>query len=208
MYGASGAVGAFVVKFAKASNIHPIIAVAGKGQDFVEKLIDRSKGDTIVDYRKGNEAVVEGIKEAVEKSGAKEVSYAYDGVSEKGSVQNISKVLGQIGFITTVLPAPKDFELPSNVKHVHTMCAYSFEGGPKAGTEEANAGIMTGGSDFAYTIFRLISRGLQQEWITAHPHEVVPGGLEGIETGLKRLQNGEASAVKYVYKIGEKTSKL
>ena len=41
---------AYAIKLAQASNIHPIIAVAGRGQPFVEKLIDRSKGDAIVDY--------------------------------------------------------------------------------------------------------------------------------------------------------------
>lgn len=195
--------GAYVIKFAKASNIHPIIAIAGKGQDFVEGLIDRSKGDTIVDYRKGDEAVVEGIKEAVRKSGASEVNHAYDGVSEKGSYENISKVLGNRGIITTVLPTPKDFTYPSNVKHVLTMCGCSFAGVPKQDSEQGKAGIVTGDSDFAYTFFRLISRGLQQGWFTPHPYEVIPGGLKGVETGLRRLKNGEASAVKYVYRIAQ-----
>jgi NADPH2:quinone reductase len=32
---------------------------------------------------------------------------------------------------------------------------------------------------------------------------VVEGGLEGVEEGLRNLKEGKASAVKYVFKIGE-----
>lgn len=50
IYGAASAVGAFAIKLASRSNIHPLICVAGKGAAFVESLIDRSKGDVIVSY--------------------------------------------------------------------------------------------------------------------------------------------------------------
>ena len=65
VYGGASAVGAYAIQLAKKSNIHPIITVAGRGIPFVEGMIDRSKGDTIVDYRDGDEAVVEGIKKAL-----------------------------------------------------------------------------------------------------------------------------------------------
>lgn len=85
VYGASSAVGAFAIKLAQRANIHPIIAIAGKGQEFVEGIISREKGDTIVDYRNGNEAVVSGLKQALKKTG--EVKYAFDAVSEHNSYQ-------------------------------------------------------------------------------------------------------------------------
>src|ERR1700760_4347774 len=59
IYGASSAVGYYTIQFALRSNIHPLICVAGKASAHVEKLLDRSKGDTIVDYRGGNDAVVQ-----------------------------------------------------------------------------------------------------------------------------------------------------
>lgn len=83
------------------------------------------------------------------------------------------------------------------------MCAYSFQSAPKEDSEEAKAGVFTGGSDFAFVYFRLITRGLQQGWFTPHPFEVIPGGLNGIQKGLEKLKAGHASAVKYVYRIGE-----
>jgi hypothetical protein len=65
VYGAASAVGAFAVKLATLSNIHPIVCVAGRGKGYVETLIDRSKGDTIVDYRDGNGGVVKGLQQAL-----------------------------------------------------------------------------------------------------------------------------------------------
>lgn len=60
VYGASSAVGAFAVKILRKCGVHPIICVAGGGKGFVEGLIDRGKGDTVVDYRDGEEAIVKG----------------------------------------------------------------------------------------------------------------------------------------------------
>lgn len=103
----TGAVGAFAIKYAQASNIHPIIAV-GSNKSFIEKLISPEKGDAIVNYRDGDEATVAGIKEALKKAGHSEVHYAFDAVSEHNSYQNISKVLSKGGKITLVLPG-KDY---------------------------------------------------------------------------------------------------
>ena len=67
-------------------------------------MIDTSKGDTIVDYRNGDEAVVQGIKDALK---GQKLEYAYDAVSEKGSVKNIASVLdSKTGKGTFVLPPP------------------------------------------------------------------------------------------------------
>src|SRR5690348_5672916 len=77
--------GAFAIKLARLSNIHPIIAISGRGQKFVEGLIDRSKGDTIVDYRNGDEAVITGIKDALKANIISETHHAFDAVSEHNS---------------------------------------------------------------------------------------------------------------------------
>jgi len=130
--------------------VDPIIAVAGKGEKFVESLIDRSKGDAIVDYREGDEAVVRGIKDALK---GQEVKYAYDAVSEKGSFQNISKVLAEEGSkITLVLPGKDYSDIPNNIEHSTTSVGIVFNGDIYKDTdkEEAaiKAGIRTGGREF------------------------------------------------------------
>lgn len=65
VYGAASAVGAFAVKLAVISNIHPLICVAGRGMGYVETLINREKGDEIIDYRAGNEEVVKELQKAL-----------------------------------------------------------------------------------------------------------------------------------------------
>jgi len=199
VYGASGAVGAFGIKLAALSNIHPIIAVAGRGQAFVETIINRSKGDTIVDYRNGDAAVVSGIQDALKKAGAKEVKYAFDAVSEHNSYQNISQVLSKQGSkITLVLPGKDYKEVPEYIEKSVTTVGSVHQDPAK---DKVEAGIKTGGKEFGYVFFRLFSRGLQEGWFTGHPYEVIPGGLNGIEKGLSNLQAGLNSATKYVFKI-------
>lgn len=65
IYRASSTVGAFAVKLAALSNIHPIVAVARNRKKYVESLIDRSKGDFIIDYREEEKAIYLGLKTAI-----------------------------------------------------------------------------------------------------------------------------------------------
>lgn len=161
----------------------------------------RSKGDTIVDYRKGNEAVVSGINDALKKAGANEVKYAFDAVSEHNSFQNLSKVLAKEGSkITLVLPGKDYSDIPGHIQQSQTMVG-SVHMDILANSSKGKAGIKTGGKEFGYVFFRLFSRGLQEGWFTPHPHEVIPGGLNGVEKGLANLKAGVNSATKYVFKI-------
>lgn len=183
VYGAASAVGAYAMQLARRSNIHPLICIAGRGIPFVETLIDKSKGDVIIDYRKGNDAVVEGIRSAIPSGG--KLMYAFDAISEQGSSPNICKVLSSGGKITNVLP---------------------FEGTVPEGVEQSwtNVGsVHVDALDFGFVWFRMFGRGLQEGWFKAHPQEVVPGGLGGIQQALRNLKEGKASAVKYVYRIAD-----
>ncbi|KAF1816704.1 GroES-like protein [Eremomyces bilateralis CBS 781.70] len=184
IYGAASAVGAFTLQFALKSNIHPLICVAGRGASFVESLIDRSKGDTVVDYRSGDEAVVKGIRDALQ---GQKLQYAYDAVSEHGSYQNLGQVLEPNGKITLVLMGKKFEGIPATVEQSITKVAVVHN-------EE---------KDFGYVFFRLIGKGLADGWFKPHPHEVRKGGLAGIEGALTDLLDGKASAVKYVFRIAD-----
>ncbi|RDW66295.1 hypothetical protein BP6252_09930 [Coleophoma cylindrospora] len=203
VYGGASAVGAFAIKLAQVSNIHPIIAVAGNGQTFVETLISREKGDTIVDYRKGDQAVIAGIKEALQKAGASELRYAFDAVSEHNSFQNLSEVLAAEGSkITLVLPGKDYSAIPKHIEHTTTSVGMVQDIGnydPALAVE----GSPTGGKDFGAAYFRLLSRGLNLGWLAPHPHTVVPGGLNGVEEALANLKAGKASATKYVFRVEE-----
>lgn len=196
IYGAAGAVGAYAVQLAKRAGIHPIIAVAGRGIPFVEGLLGdtssnssniKGQGDVVVDYRKGNESVVEGIRKAVPQG--EKLEYAFDAVSEKAksSAENICKVLAPDGHLTLVLPLKDDPSIPKSVHTTLTMVG-SVHGKDK---------------DFGYAWYRLFELGLKDGWFKPHPHEVIRGGLNGVEQGLRNLKEGKASATKYVFRIAE-----
>ncbi|KAL4972108.1 chaperonin 10-like protein [Aspergillus desertorum] len=184
IYGGASAIGAYAIQLARKSNIHPIIAVAGRSAPFVEGLIDRSKGDTIIDYRQGDEAVISGIKDAL--NGAK-LFHAYDCVSEGSSFVNLGKVVAPGGKIITVLPFPEYPGVPEDVHMIKNSvgCVHQDQ------------------KDLGYVYFRYLAKGLQDGWFKPHPHELVPGGLGGLKTALCNLRDGKASANKYVVRIGE-----
>ena len=102
------------------------------------------------------------------------------------------------GKITLVLPGKDYKEIPPGIEKTTTMVG-SVHIGPSESA--AKAGIITGGKEFGFAFFRLFSRGLQEGWFTAHPYEVVPDGLNGVEKGLSNLKSGVNSATKYVFKI-------
>ncbi len=142
------------------------------------------------------------MKHALQRAGIHEVKYAFDAVSEKNSYQNICEVLSKDGKITLVLPGKDYAEIPKSIEQSLTSVG-SSHAGVTPESPEGKAGIKTGPKEFAYVFFRLFSRGLQEGWFTPHPHQVIPGGLKGVEEGLMNLKAGKASAVKYVYQIAE-----
>ncbi|KAF2875861.1 zinc-binding oxidoreductase-like protein ToxD [Massariosphaeria phaeospora] len=186
VYGGASAVGAFAIKLATKAGIHPIIAVAGRGAPYVETLLDRAKGDTIIDYRLGSSSIIQGIRDAV-PSGLT-LAHAFDATSEHNSYQNIAQAMGSTrGAITTVLPANEKDGIPETIGLPLTMVGDAH----------------TKAKDFAYLWFRYFARGLGEGWFRPHPFEVVEGGLEGVQRGLDDLREGKASAVKFVFRVGD-----
>jgi NADPH2:quinone reductase len=200
VYGAASSVGAFAVKLATLSNIHPIICVAGRGKAYVESLIDRSQGDAIVDYRQGNEEVVNGLRKALRDN--EKLGYVFDAVSDKGSYQNLMKVMDlSKGRITLVLARKKYEGIPPDFAKSFTQVGrVHSDRYPGIRGEKKLEGLL-GDQDFGAIMFKFFERGLAKGWFNGHPFEVVPGGLGGIETGLKDLKAGKASAFKYVFRI-------
>ncbi|KAI0108963.1 GroES-like protein [Nemania sp. FL0031] len=184
IYGAASAVGAYAVQLAQKSNIHPLICVAGKSRAHVEALIDASKGDVILDYRDGDEALVANLKKA---AGDAPLLYGFDAVHEGNSYANLGKVLGEGGKLTLVLPNGDYSVIPEYVKYYFT----------KVGRAHKEA------EDFAYVYFRYFARGLLEGWFKPQPQVVVPGGLGGVQEALEKLRDGKANAVKYVFRIAE-----
>ncbi|KAI1179166.1 GroES-like protein [Nemania sp. FL0916] len=183
IYGAASAVGAYAIQLAQRANIHPLICVAGQSAPHVEALIDRSKGDTVLDYREGDAALVAGLRRA---SGGRPLRHALDAVSKPWSYVNIFPVLEPGGSVTFVQDV-EDSEVPSHLKHSRT----------RVGSVHQDA------KDFGFIYFRYFTRGLQEGWLKPQPQEVVPGGLAGVQQALENLRDGKANAVKYVFRIAE-----
>ena len=205
IYGAASAVGSYTIQLAQQANIHPLICVAGRGISHVETLIDQSKGDVILDYRKGDENLVQDLMTAVQNAGGK-VEYAFDAVSDHGSYSNICKVLDhRVGRITLVLPGKEYKEIPLSVeKSLTTVGAAHLE--TDTDPWQKKTGMSSGNEDFAMAFFRYFGRGLQKGFFKGHPYEVVPGGLSGVQGALQDLKDGKASAVKYVFRIEDTES--
>lgn len=189
VYGAASAVGAFAIKLLVKADIHPIICVAGNGIDFVEGLIDRSKGDTIVDYRKGEEAIVQGLKDGVKQGHT--LRYAFDAVTDHGSYGYLSQVLDTKApggsHLTTVLPGKKIDGIPEGVNLTVTMVGSVHQ--------PVN-------HDFGYAWFRLFGYWLALKTFSGHPQTVV-GGLGEVGEGLKQLQLGKVSAKKMIFRVAD-----
>ncbi|EAL85026.1 hypothetical protein KXW29_008054 [Aspergillus fumigatus] len=196
IYGASTAIGAFAIKLAQAANIHPVIAVGSKNSEFVVPFLNPGKGDRIVDYTayKTSDELAIALKDAIKDAGVEDgrAYDAYDCVSENETYVTLSKVIagppdanGRKPRITHVLPVDESAADPSvelvrtSVAHVHKV--------PLFGTVWSAA----------------FARGLRDGWLTAHPYEVVKGGLGGLEGALRGLKDGTVRAKKMVIRIGE-----
>jgi NADPH:quinone reductase len=84
VFGAATAVGSMAVRLAQISNIHPVICVAGSGCEYVRELIDPNKGDVVLNYRDGEDAVLKGVRSALRGA---ELEYAFDAVSESHTIR-------------------------------------------------------------------------------------------------------------------------
>ncbi len=180
IYGASGSVGSFAVQLATKSHIHPLICVAGGSGSTLEPFLDRSKGDTIIDYRKGDESVVKEIKEALD---GMPLRYALDTVAHKNTTKNIAEAMPHGGQIARALPP---------------------EGGLLNDVEQFQLSVGTVHSDqkdFGFVLYQLFGLGLKDGWFKPRPYEVVPGGIEGVEEALVSLKKGKPA--KYVFRISE-----
>ncbi|KAL2869617.1 zinc-binding alcohol dehydrogenase family protein [Aspergillus lucknowensis] len=189
IYGASAAVGSFAIKLARNSNIHPIIAIAGKGAAYVETLLDRTKGDAVIDYRNGVEATVRAIKASLEKAGHAAAHHAIDAAIVPESADVLRQSIAAGGLIDFVLP--NDFDVAPAKKtitavgsvHNQVQCDHHAELG--------------------YIFARYLTRALQDKSLRGHPSQIRQGGLAGVEDALKDLKAGRVSASKYIFRIAD-----
>ena len=202
IYGAAGAVGAFAVKLAKLVNVGPLICVAGRGIPFVESLI--GEGDSVIDYRKGDTFMINEMKRLL---GGLELKHAFDAVSEKGSFLNLSKVLAHNGRLNLVLAYLRE-DIPEHIEQSTSMAGSLWrdlaQGKVRGDVAKGKLGLGENRKDFGFMLTKLIGRWLNEGRLKPHPYEATDG-LQSVETALKTLREGKASAVKYVIRISDAT---
>ena len=97
---------------------HPVLCVAGRGIPFVEGLIQREKGDVVIDYRKGPENVLRELRQALR---GQELEYVFDAISEKGSQDNYWPAMDpEKGKVTFVLGGHRE-DIPLGIEQSTTM---------------------------------------------------------------------------------------
>lgn len=200
IYGASSSVGAYALQLAKLAGLYTI-AVAGKGLPYVESL---HCADVLIDYRKGEQATIEAIQNAVkEKFGANaKLEYAYDAISENGSMQLLAKAMNNKGKIAIVLPRDPSHKL----RQVSTSNdQLGFQDVPESvqTVESSVPSAHDKDKEFARKYFVLFGRLLAEGLFKTNRPRVLKGGLLGTQEGLQLLKNGQVSAEKLVVRIAD-----
>jgi NADPH2:quinone reductase len=211
IYGASSSLGTFAVKLARLAGIHPIVAIAGANARYVEKFLDGEKGDVLLDYRVGGEELIAKVASHLGSLGLK-AHHAFDCISEKGSWVPVSRMLdpapgyGVRNILSVVSGAERydEEEIPKGVEVVYTYVGTVHSGAylPRM-PKQASKGDAEGDTEFGRVFFEWLEGALHRGEFEGHPFEVVPGGLGGVEEGLRRLRMGEAGGKKMVYRIEE-----
>ncbi|KAK5045220.1 hypothetical protein LTR84_009553 [Exophiala bonariae] len=196
IYGAGSAVGNFAIQLARLSNLHPIIAVAGKSISFVESQLDAQQGDRVVDYRGEESGIIERIRQALKEANTT-ANIAFDAISEGASQNILGAVLEKTGHIATVLPLQQATGRLADIKRTFTISPLVFTSPSET---ELNPSV---NHWLAKTFFGFVELAMADGSLKGHPYEIIPGGLDGIQTGLEKLKNGNASALKYVYEISK-----
>ncbi|GAA6043353.1 hypothetical protein JCM8097_008046 [Rhodosporidiobolus ruineniae] len=197
VWGGATSVGVYVIQLLKKANLR-VVAVAGSSTS-----VPTSYGaDSVLDYRgKSHGELVDTVTSAAGGS----IRYAFDCVSENGTLEVIAEALGCLSAqdgkgkatpkVTYILPA-SDEQMQLYKKHgvgfQRTMCAVAY-GDDLWGDE----------SIFAEHWFDRLGEWLERGEFKAQKVTVVPGGLAGVAEGLRRLKEGEVRGEKLVYRIAE-----
>ncbi|TVY68914.1 Trans-enoyl reductase [Lachnellula suecica] len=195
IYGASSAVGAFAVKLAVLSNIHPIIAIAGGGGDIIAPVLRADKGDILLDYRSGKEALVKSIRRV-----APHVKYVFDSISNEETVELLTSVLEPNGSIYASSLGGSQLKIPAGIQLEIPFAPGLWEPYDPAGPEGPKSPNIAPRA-FSHAFFGYLSFAWSEGLIKVHPHKVLPNGLASLEEGIKGLRDGKNHGLKYLYEI-------
>lgn len=211
IYGLSTAIGAYALKLAVAANIHPIIAIGSSTSEFLREYIDPSKGDAMIDYKqfKNPADLTEVINDALDEAGGGPARHGFDAVTKPGTYFPVMcDVLKRGARPVNGNHATESGGKDDRPRLVVAMPGIDTSAIPKSiklvwvGTSKVHTGDAAD-RQFGTVWTRLLADGLRDGWLTPHPHEVMEGGLAGLEDGLKRLRNDKVKGKKLVGRIAD-----
>ncbi|KAL8649630.1 MAG: hypothetical protein Q9210_004289 [Variospora velana] len=200
IYGASSAVGAFAVKLALLSKIHPIIAISGpSGASLLSDLLEPAQGDILLNYQ--DYTSTSSLVAEVGKACPQPLYGAVDAIAQDQSPEVVLAALDALSGSTneprlvTFLPYPEDIvaQTKNVIKPYLTVAADVHNG------RDSKAG----GQDFGYVMLRMFARWLGEERFSGHPFEVRDGGLKGVQGALDDLKDGKVRGKKLLVKVGD-----
>ena len=195
IWSGSTSVGQYAIQLAKAAGCFVITTGSSARHSYLKEL----GADVCFDYKDPD--AVSKIKEVAKGNN---LAYGFDCISEKGSTKQVCAALtSQNSQIVTLLPVPPN-EIPSNIKE-HFVLMYSIYG------HEMNAfrkvfPAKPQDKEFAEKFYKLLSDVLLPQGLLK-PNRVtkIPGGLNGVEEGFKRMMENKVAAEKLVYTLAETT---
>ncbi|KAL8906559.1 MAG: hypothetical protein Q9207_001943 [Kuettlingeria erythrocarpa] len=198
IYGASSAVGAFAVKLALLSNIHPIIAVSGpSGATLLSQLLEPSKGDFLLNYKDHSSASA--LVSQIRKVCPQPFHGALDAISEQQSPNIVLAALDALSGpnstprLAATLPYPEDILVQrSDAIEPYLVVAADVHNGRDS---------KAGGEDFGCVIFRMFARWLGEGRLSGYPFEVRDGGLKGVQRALDDLNEGKVRGKKLLIRV-------
>ena len=138
----------------------PSQAEARVSARYVETLLDRSKGDAIVDYRQPDPATSAGILDAPNNAGCEKVEYAFDATTANNSWANIAGALDPHGSVSLVLFDWQGKGLPATLKIIQTHVGVVHGEGPGFEGVTGKRQVL-GAKEFAFAWYGLLGRGLR-----------------------------------------------
>lgn len=192
VWAGSTSVGQYAIQLAKAAGCFVITTASPARHEYLKEL----GADLCFDYRDPD--VISKIKNGVKG----DIPYAIDCLSEQGSTGKTCAALsGSNPRIATILPGVQD-EVPSHVKQLPVMMYTIF--GVKRSVFGQEYDVRPQDKAFAEKFYQLLTTCLLPKGLLKpNRATIIPGGLNGVEEGFKRMMDNKVAAEKLVYVIGD-----
>ncbi|UJR16841.1 hypothetical protein I4U23_003740 [Adineta vaga] len=197
IWSGSTSVGQYAIQLAKVAGCFVITTASPVRHNYLKGL----GADVCLDYKDSN--AVSQIKELANN----ELAYAIDCISEKETIKQVCATLtGKNPQVVTILPRISN-EIPSYIKE-HSVLMYTIFGHEIHAFRKVYE-ARPEDKRFAENFYKLLSDYLLPNGLLI-PNRVtkIPGGLNGVEQGFKRMMDNKVAGEKFVYSLAETTKPL